>query len=186
MSKQNPTIYSQILYAILGALFIAGAAQVTFDVPINGNAIKITGQSLMVLLFAYSFKNYTGVWAVLLYLLLGGLGLPFFADGSSGFDTFAGASGGYLYGFIGGAAAMPFFSRKDWDKNFLKSLVAFIVGTAVILAFGLLHLSFFKPEGGVLQAGFYPFLSGAAIKAILGAAFWPIYYMIDGYYKNKA
>ena len=71
-----------IFWIILGAVFIALMAQVDMEV----GKIPITGQSLAVLIVGALLGTREGSAAVLLYLLVGCLGLPVFAGGASGLD----------------------------------------------------------------------------------------------------
>jgi len=50
------------------------------------------------------------------------------------------------------------------------STIVALIATAATFVFGLIHLSFFVPEGTVLQFGLYPFIIGGIIKAVLAAA----------------
>ena len=43
-----------------------------------------------------------GWWAQILYLVLGGVGLPLFAGAPVGFPYLLGPTGGYLIGFVAG------------------------------------------------------------------------------------
>lgn len=61
--------------------------------------VPITLQSLAVILAGAVLGPWRGGLVVLLYLLLGGLGLPVFAGGGRGWASFAGPSGGYLLSF---------------------------------------------------------------------------------------
>lgn len=61
--------------------------------------VPITLQSLAVILAGAVLGPWRGGLVVLAYLLLGGLGLPVFSAGGSGWASFAGPSGGYLLSF---------------------------------------------------------------------------------------
>ncbi|HDL3074101.1 TPA: biotin transporter BioY, partial [Mannheimia haemolytica] len=44
-----------------------------------------------------------------------------------------------------------------------------LIASVITFAFGLAQLSFFVPEGTVLQAGLYPFILGGVLKALLAS-----------------
>ncbi|RYZ17376.1 MAG: biotin transporter BioY, partial [Myxococcaceae bacterium] len=68
---------------VLGAaLWTALLAQVAIAVP--GSPVPITGQTLAVVLTAAALGPGRGMAAQLVYLLLGAVGLPFFAKAASG------------------------------------------------------------------------------------------------------
>lgn len=90
---------THLLNLLLSTLFITIMDRVALPVPEALGGIPITGQSLAVLLVGLLLPFPWGGGAVLLYLLLGGLGLPVFAEGGSGWSSFSGGSGGFLLAF---------------------------------------------------------------------------------------
>ena len=142
------------------------------------STIPITGQTFAVLVVAFYLRQNIGLIAVFSYVILGIAGLPIFAEGKAGWSVLVGGSGGFLVGFIISAYCIGYLGKKDWDRNFVKSLIAMTIGTAIILLFGIGRLAqLYGLEKG-LAYGFYPFWKGAIIKIILGAAVWPIYYQL--------
>jgi len=157
---------------ILAAVFfIALSAQVTVEVPMNDAKIPISGQSFAVLLVAGILGLKRGVGAVSLYVLLGVLGLPVFADGESGIDVLLGGSGGFLVGFIAAAFGLGYrLSKLPFRPiSFMKSLYLMTFGTAIILLFGIGRLTSLYGFEKALDYGFFPFWQGALIKILLGA-----------------
>ncbi len=68
-------------------------------IPVGASGVPITLQTFAVMLTGCLLGPWRGFTAVTLYLLLGALGLPVFAEHSSGIGTFASISGGYLLSF---------------------------------------------------------------------------------------
>lgn len=153
------------IYCFLGAVAIGVAAQITIPLPL----IPITAQSLVVLLVGYGLKSRLAVIAIVLYLLLGIVGIPVFADASAGWEKIAGNSGGFLYGFIIGAYAVGKLSEQGWAKKIPKSLAAMSIGTAIILLTGVTHLSYYIGWSKAIEYGLQPFIAGAIVKIALGA-----------------
>lgn len=159
-----------------GALFTALLAQVTIPlVP-----VPITGQTLAVLLVGATLGAVRGGSALLLYMVLGLAGLPFYApedDGShlTGLAALGSASFGYIVGFIPAAALVGWLSERTWDRKFLKALATFAGGTLVVFAFGLpwLAVALGANLQQTLEWGFYPFIVGGAIKALIAAILLP-------------
>src|SRR5215203_796542 len=69
---------------VVFSMFIAACAQ--FTIPVG--AVPITGQSFAVLLTGALLGSRLGAAAVIVYLVQGALGLPFFAGGGSGIARF--------------------------------------------------------------------------------------------------
>jgi len=129
--------------------------------------IPVTGQSLAVLLVAYVLGLKEGTISILLYLIIGLLGVPIFADGGNGISAFTGNSGGYLIGFLFGGALCGFLSER-LKNTFMNSLWAALFGTLVILLFGVTRLAFNLGISDALLYGFNPFVLGGLIKILLG------------------
>ena len=71
-----------ILLVVGGSLCVAGMAQVRIPLPFT--PIPITGQTFAVLLVGAVLGARRGAASLVLYLIQGMLGLPFFAGGASG------------------------------------------------------------------------------------------------------
>lgn len=173
------TLMDKIFFKVLlSVLFIVFLAQISINVPVGESDIPITGQTFAVLLVAYFFKRRIGMIAILSYVLLGVIGLPFFADGKSGIGVLMGGSGGFLVGFIFSVYAVGYLGEKDWPMSFTKSLLAMTLGTMIILFFGIGRLTLIYGFDKALEYGFYPFWRGAIFKIILGATILPFYHWL--------
>jgi len=158
-----------ILMIGLGVLIIILGAMVAPDFQWNGSNIPITGQSLAVLVVGFVLGRKRGLLAIAIYLILGLVGLPIFAKGASGIETFTSGSGGFLYGFLVGGYVSGVLQEEGYGRRFLHCLTAMGIGTAVILVFGIAHLTYLHGFELALEYGFYPFWIGAIVKIILGA-----------------
>jgi biotin transport system substrate-specific component len=154
----------------LGVLFTALLAQVA--VPVPGSPVPITGQTLAVVLTAAALGPVRGVAVQIVYMLAALVGLPFYSDASGGVDVVFGATGGYVVGFIPAAYLIGLAARHGADRNPLKAIPLFIAGQAVIFAVGVpwLAVSTGMTASQALQAGFYPFILGGIVKAVIAAA----------------
>lgn len=149
------------------ALFTALLAQVA--VPVAGSPVPVTGQTLAVVLTAAALGPARGVAGQALYLLLGAVGLPFYSDASGGWDVVAGATGGYLVGFLPAAWLIGLAARHRQDRRLRTAVPLFLVGQGVIFAVGVPWLAVvadLSPAAAV-EAGFTPFVVGGLVKAAL-------------------
>ncbi|MDG4946282.1 biotin transporter BioY [Weeksellaceae bacterium KMM 9713] len=152
----------------LSLLILFLFTQIQFHVPIFDIGIPITGQSFAIVLLPYIFGLREGVISILLYLLLGLVGVPVLAQGGHGVDAFLSNSGGYLIGFIFGGAFSGFISDNKVN-NLKNAFLAMCIGTLIILIFGVLKLSFEIGISKAIEYGFTPFVLGGVIKVVVGA-----------------
>ncbi len=76
-----------------------------------------------------------GTLSVIVYLLLGIIGVPVFAEFSSGLGVLFGMTGGYIIGFIFTSLIVGFMCDKLGKKLWVLA-VSMILGLAVCYAFG--------------------------------------------------
>ena len=154
---------------IVGAsLFVALMAQLVIRLPFT--PVPITGQTLAVLLTGAALGSWRGGAALLLYLVEGSF-LPFYADGASGL-AWTLSSGGYIIGFIPAAFVVGFLSERGWDRR-VWTILAMLAGNIILYIPGLIQLSYFVPEGKVLEFGLYPFILGDLVKLYIASLALP-------------
>jgi biotin transport system substrate-specific component len=165
---------------LAGAFFVYLSALIVIPVP--GSPVPITGQTFGVLLVGASLGLRRGFFAVSLYVLLGVVGLPFFAEQKGGLAVIWGATGGYLIGFVVAAAVVGRLAELGWDRRIGGAFGAMLVGSVIIYAIGLPWLmavtGFSVTE--TLDKGLYPYLLGDALKLALAAAILPAAWWLVG------
>ena len=119
------------MVALFSALVCIGAF---IKIPIP--ALPITMQVFFVLLAGMLLGSKKGALSVLIYMLLGLVGLPIFAAGG-GFAYVLKPSFGYIIGFFIAAFAMGRICEKNF--NLRSAVIACIVGLAIIYAFGMAY-----------------------------------------------
>ena len=82
-------------------------------VPV-GN-VPITAQTAAVMLIALLLSPGYAALTVLVFILAGGIGLPFFANFKGGLGVLLGPTGGYLYGFVAAAALISAISGRQFS-----------------------------------------------------------------------
>ena len=170
------TLRRDIVVVLLGSWLVALAAQIS--IPLQ--PVPITGQTFGVLLVGAALGFRRGALAMIVYLLQGALGLPFFASGAGGLARLIGPTGGYLIGFVFAAALVGALSERGWDRRFLSTLAAMALGNLVIYLFGLPWLAQFVGWERAVSVGLLPFLTGDALKAALAAVALPGSWMLLG------
>jgi biotin transport system substrate-specific component len=167
-------------------LVIAGAALIyltsRISIPIPGNPIPFTLQNFGVLVVGGALGLRRGGSAALLYVLLGVVGLPFFAEGKGGVGVILGARGGYLIGFVVAAAVVGRLAELGWDRRIGGAIGATAIGTAVIYAIGVPWLAVVTgmSAGEAIATGLAPFLAFDIIKLLAAAALFPAAWWVVG------
>lgn len=111
--------------ALISACAYVGA------IPVGGAGVPITLQTFGVMLTGCLLGPTRGFAAVALYLALGAVGLPVFAEHSSGLGTFTGASAGYLMSFPVAALLGGFLVKyAAGPKRKTRALVVFLCSLA--------------------------------------------------------
>jgi biotin transport system substrate-specific component len=107
----------------------------------------------------------------LAYLLVGIVGVPVFADASGGVHVVFGATGGYIVGFIPAAYLIGLAAKHGADRTPWRAVPLFAAGQAVIFAVGVPWLAVVAHLDAqqALAAGFYPFILGGIVKAVVAA-----------------
>lgn len=109
-----------------------------------------------------------GTISVLIYILLGLIGMPVFTGFTGGPAKLFGPTGGYIIGYIFMALICGFFVDK-FEKNLPLYFLGMILGTVVCYLFGtvwlgcLLHMTFAE----ALAAGVLPYIPGDLVKLII-------------------
>ncbi len=152
---------------ILGSLFIALLAQVSFPLPFS--PVPLTLQTLGILLIGALLGSKKGALAVIAYIAEGSLGLPVFAGGAAGLSI--GPLSGYLVGFVLSAFVVGYLLERGWKENYLYTFGALLLGSLLILATGMLGLSLFVGMERALSMGVYPFVLGDSLKVFSAFAF---------------
>ena len=159
------SVFPMILTSLCAAIIVV-LAQILIPLPL----IPITGQTLAIGLVVTILGLKHGTYAVLLYILLGAIGLPVFQGFTGGLGILFGPTGGYIIGFIPTALVIGFYLKKT-RLTFPHALVANILGMLVTLAVGAVWLKYSAELSwtGALLSGVIPFLIVGVIKAILAA-----------------
>lgn len=165
LTEKNGSWFLELAAGAAGVALMTALAQIA--VPLPWTPVPVTGQTLGVALIGLSWGRNRAFAILLTYLLLGALGLPFFAL-KGGF--LLGPTFGYLVGMLLASFAVGWLADRGWTaRGFWPALGAAYVGSAITFACGLWGLSFFVPADKLLMAGLIPFLPGDLIKNSIAA-----------------
>ncbi|MDB9921257.1 biotin transporter BioY [Actinomycetota bacterium] len=165
------TTLAQIVLVFCGAAFVGIAAQIAIPLPFT--PVPLTLQTFAVLLAGAALGSLRGVASMGLYALMGVVGVPWFAEGSSGFSS---ASFGYILGFILAAFIVGRLAEGGGSTTPSRSAALMVIGNLAIYAVGVTWLKFAIDSSWAtaLSLGVVPFLIGDAIKIALAAGLLPL------------
>ena len=137
-------------------------------------AVPITLTNLVVYFSLYLLGWKRGTLSVLVYILIGMIGLPVFSGFSGGLGKLAGPTGGYILGFL--AIAVVAGWVIDHTRSRVLQLGGMILGTAVCYALGTAWFCF-STHTGVMAALWLcviPFIVGDLVKMVLAMTMGPM------------
>lgn len=95
MKEQNRT--KDVILTGMFAAVLAVLSQLSVPMP---SGVPVTLQTFAVALTAYVLGWKKGAAATAVYILLGAVGVPVFANFSGGFGVILGSTGGFIWGFL--------------------------------------------------------------------------------------
>jgi biotin transport system substrate-specific component len=153
-----------------GAVLVGLCAQVA--VPVPGTPVPVTGQTFAVMLVSAALGWQRAAVAMLLYAAVGVAGMPWFADGRSGWT---GPTMGYIAGFVVAAVVVGWLASRGGDRTPPRTLLTMVAGTIAIYAVGVPLLAYVADLSfaTALTKGATPFLVGDGLKVLLAAGLLP-------------
>ena len=166
------SVPAKIVLALSFAAFTGLLAQAKVYLPFT--PVPITLQTFAVLLSGVTLGRWWGGASMAAYAGLGILGVPWFANGASGF----GATFGYLVGFVIAAAFIGHVTDKYVPARGFTPMFSLMAtaGAFMIYVPGVLWLTLWLGIAGntvtlasVLAMGVAPFIAGDVLKTIAAA-----------------
>ena len=168
MNESIPSNHYSTLQLVMTALMAALICLLApLSIPLPGSLVPISLGTFAVYLTASLLRFRRGAVSVLLYLVLGLVGLPVFSGYSSGAGVLLGPTGGFLIGYIPLVIICGICFKKGnprWAMILgavLATLVLYIIGTAWLMFTARLTLP------AALMTGMIPFIPGDLLKIIV-------------------
>lgn len=153
-----------IVYTALCASLLCICAQITIP-----SAVPFTMQTFAVTLTGILLKKKYGIFAVIIYILLGIFGLPVFSGFRSGIGVIAGTGGGYMFGWL----FLAYFSAIAGEhcRNNVAAFFVCLIGLLLCYVFGTLWYALLYASGksiaAVLSVCVFPFILPDMLKILL-------------------
>lgn len=169
MNKQNSAFsLREMSYIAMGAVIIAVCSWISIPA-----AVPFTLQTFAVCLVTAVFGLKMGVWTVVVYILLGAVGIPVFSGFRGGIGALLGTTGGYIVGFVFTALIVG-LAVKKFGRKPLVLAVSMVIGILVCYTFGtawfmVVYAQKTGPIGIMTALGWcvFPYLIPDGIKIVL-------------------
>ena len=119
-----------LVYIAFGAVLIAICSWISIP-----TTVPFTMQTFAVFFVLSALGGKRGTAAIIIYVLLGAVGIPVFAQFTSGIGILLGSTGGYIIGFILMGLVyrliVHFLGKKLWVE-----ILSMVIGLAVCYSFG--------------------------------------------------
>jgi biotin transport system substrate-specific component len=165
------TWWREAVVVLGGALFVGLSAQIAIPLPFT--PVPLTLQTFAVLLMAAALGSVRGMLSMLVYAVVGMVGVPWFAEGSSGVSA---PSFGYIIGFIVAAGIVGRIAESGATRSVSRTAILMTLGNVIIYAFGVVWLALAIDTSltNAISLGLVPFLIGDAIKIVAAAGLLPL------------
>ena len=169
-SKTKNQVHWMAMTAVMAAVL---AVIAPFALPIGPVPISLCTLAIYFAVYVLGWRR--GTMAVVVYVLLGAVGLPVFSNFAGGLGKLAGPTGGYIIGYIPLALIAGWFVQR-FPRSRAMQLLGLVLATAVLYALGTAWIC--------VQAGYevaaalgvcvFPFVPGDLVKIAAALAVGPV------------
>ena len=173
----NSKIVRSVFVALFAAIISIGCV---IAIPLPGG-VPITVQNLFCILAGSILGSFYGAISVFIWMILGVVGIPVFANAHGGVAIILGPTGGYMWGYALGSLFVGILlgtprcteNKKDWRFIAKIAVVSFIAYVLVYLPgipwFMHVMAGKGKPQTftSALRLTFIPFIPGDLLKWVI-------------------
>ena len=128
--KKSSETVLDLTYVALGAVLIAICSWISIPA-----AVPFTLQTFAVAFVLLTLGGRRGTLSIIIYILLGAIGIPVFSQFSAGIGVLLGTTGGYIIGFIL-MGLVYWIMTQLFSKTLWMKVLASVVGLAICYSFG--------------------------------------------------
>jgi biotin transport system substrate-specific component len=170
----NDRSVQRLVTMALFAAILCVSAYISIPLPLPG-APHITMQNFVILLIALLFPSLDAFLIILVWMILGVIGLPVFIGGGSGIGYLLTPYGGYTMVFPLVGLLLPLIRGKVYNR--LRYTLAAIAGALLIDIIGMLWLmaASHLTLSAAFLTGFVPFIPLDIVKTVIAAQIVPAF-----------
>lgn len=166
MDKRRISVRATVFVAVMAAVMCVFA-----PLSIPAGAVPLSLATLAVYLDGALLGRAKGCAAVVVYILIGLVGVPVFSGFIGGFAAVTGITGGYIIGYIPCAYITALFTQRFGGRIWAMA-AGMALGTLALYAFGTAWYMLLTGAeiAAALAACVIPFLAGDALKIAAACA----------------
>lgn len=130
----NKLRLKKMIFTSLFVVIIGVCSFITIPLPISG--VPITLQIFAIFLATLILEGKWGCISIIVYLLLGGIGVPIFSGFKGGFGALFGITGGYLIGFIFIPIVYLIIMKIVKSDKLIYKIISLVIGLIICYIFG--------------------------------------------------
>lgn len=160
----NLKIRTMVMIALCSAIMVI-FSQIAIPLPLT--SVPITLQLFGVVVISMILDKKCSLIALVIYTLLGAIGLPVYANFSGGVGVLVGPNGGYIFGFIIMAYIVGLFKEKE---NTTLTYIGAYLGMSIEYVIGVIQLKIILrlTLEQALISGLYPFIIKDVVIVAMG------------------
>ena len=164
MKKRALSIQDLCLIGVVTSILII-MAQISIPMPLG---VPMTMQTFAVMLAGILLGPQKGTLTIIIYLLLGAIGLPVFSNFRGGLQCLIGPTGGFLWTFPI-MASLTGFGAKYLSRHRIIFVLSLISGNIINLLCGTVFFSILQkiPFSAAIATCLLPFIPATILKIIL-------------------
>ena len=164
-TSQNTTSKT---YTLTSIALMAAVTCVVGPLTIPIGPVPVSLVPLAIFLSVYILGTKKGTLSLLIYLLIGAVGVPVFSGFTGGIGKLASPTGGYMIGYIFMALIAGWFIHRFYNQVVIQ-FFGMVLGLAVLYAFGTAWLAYSAEMTfmAALAVGVLPFVIFDLVKIVI-------------------
>jgi biotin transport system substrate-specific component len=158
--KINLEVLKDITLVLTLTIFLSLFAKVY--IPLYFTPIPLFLQNSIALSYIFFFKNKIAYSSIMLFIILGLVGLPVFNNGNFGVSYLFSYTGGYIFAYF----ISTFVISKLQKLNIFNTFTLLVIAHLLVLTLGSLYLAYFLGIKKAILLGFLPFVATDLLKCI--------------------
>ena len=179
-NNQEPVASTQtistgrMVYCAMFAALLCIGAYISIPLPLPG-APHITMINFILFIIALLFEPVDSILIVMIWLILGTVGVPVFIGGKGGLGYLIQPWGAYTWAFPVVAAVLPFIRGRKYNRVWYT--ICALIGFVLIDVIGMVYLKIMMHYDWLtaFNIGFLPFVPLDALKAVVAAQVVPAF-----------